>query len=352
MRIVFIHSLNNFSGSPKVLATIIRALSNKYEVSLITSKTSGFLSDMPKVKYINNYYKWTNNKVLTLILLVTSQIVVFFKILLYTKKDTIFYVNTIIPASASLACKISGKKMVYHVHENMNKQSLLYIYLKFIYDNCNIKSIFVSQYLQDITTEKKNSCVIYNCLDDEFKNKSELYTNSKKETILLIASLRKYKGINEFVLLANLLPNYTFEMVLSSSESEIEHYFMQTDIPSNLTLYSLQNDLHPFYQRAKLLLQLSHPNEWIESFGLTIIEAMAYSIPVIAPNVGGPVEIITNNIDGFTVNPLELEVVKQKIQFLMEDNSTYQRFSRNALQKSKQFKEEEMISKIEKYILQ
>ncbi|GHT60112.1 hypothetical protein FACS18945_6250 [Bacteroidia bacterium] len=50
-KIVFIHSLNNFSGSPKVLATIVRALVGKYEIDLVTSKTQGFLSDIEGIKY-------------------------------------------------------------------------------------------------------------------------------------------------------------------------------------------------------------------------------------------------------------------------------------------------------------
>ena len=39
-----------------------------------------------------------------------------------------------------------------------------------------------------------------------------------------------------------------------------------------------------------------------EPFGLVVIEAMEYGIPVIATNHGGPTEIITEGKDGFLVD--------------------------------------------------
>ena len=40
-----------------------------------------------------------------------------------------------------------------------------------------------------------------------------------------------------------------------------------------------------------------------EPFGMVIIEAMALEKPVIATSIGGPLEIISNEVDGFLVPP-------------------------------------------------
>jgi len=226
--------------------------------------------------------------------------------------------------------------------------------LKTVYQKCNEKTIFVSKYLQDITVGAKNSYVIYNCLDDDFisQRNFDLTEKNEKNTILFVGSLRKYKGVDEFVALAKSLSEHPFEMVLSATNDEIERYFEKTELPENLTIYPLQSDLHPFYQRAKLLLQLSHPDKNIETFGLTILEAMAYGIPAIVPNVGGPIELIDNEINGFTVNPFDIEFIREKITLLLENKEIYQNFSDKALQKSTQFDKEKMIPEIEKYILE
>lgn len=354
-KIVFIHNLNNFSGSPKVLLTIIKSLSAKYDIDLISSNGNGFLSDIEGVNYINNYYKWSDNKKITSFRFFISQIIVFFKVLLYKKSNTLFYINTIMPASAALACRIGRKNMIYHVHENMHRGSLLYSFLKLFYQLCNTKTIFVSKYLQQQTQGVKSSCVIYNCLDKDFIESRDNYFSSDcsaaAESILFVSSLKSFKGVDEFVVLAQKLPEYRFEMVLSATVEEINQYFASVCIPLNLKIFPLQKNLHSFYQRARILLQLSHPNKWVETFGLTILEAMSYAVPCIVPNVGGPLELVDNGINGYVVNPLDIDTVILQINSLMSNDAKHKKFSEESLLKSAQFDLNLMTKQIEQYIL-
>lgn len=324
----------------------------------------GFLSNISGVKYIDNHYRWYNNsKIKTAVRLFISQIFMFFKILFYKKNDTLFYINTVTPFASALACKLSGKTMIYHVHENMNLDKSLYWLYRLVYQWTNTKTIFVSEYLQQITKQTRNGCIVYNFLDDDFINERDGYWTSvdKKEhsTVLMVSSLRKYKGVDELVKLAVSLPEYVFELVVSSSEKDIKAYFGYAVLPDNMKLFPLQTNLHLFYQNAKILLQLSYTSEnkvtegfapWVETFGLTILEAMSYGVPAIVPNEGGPVELIDDGINGYTANPLNTEYIKNKIQALMTDKNLYQEFSYNALKKSEKFNKNNSIKQIEEYI--
>jgi len=53
MRIIAVHLLNDYSGSPKVLLQAVKAFTkNNIETHLFTSaKRVGFLSNIPKVNY-------------------------------------------------------------------------------------------------------------------------------------------------------------------------------------------------------------------------------------------------------------------------------------------------------------
>jgi sucrose synthase len=63
-----------------------------------------------------------------------------------------------------------------------------------------------------------------------------------------------------------------------------------------------------------------------EAFGLTILEAMISGLPTFATQFGGPLEIIQDKINGFYINPTNLEETAHKILdfvYKCEENSNY-----------------------------
>lgn len=354
-KIVFIHSLNNYTGSPNVLSVIIKGFVSKgYEVEVMTSKGAGFLSDIPRVSYHYTCYRWTSNKGVTFMLFLLSQLRLFFHLIFYNKKATLFYINTIIPFGAVLACWITGKQYVYHVHENMQQQKPLYYLLRWVYRLCNRKSVFVSHYLKGTALNCKNGLVVHNCLDESFLSnvRQPRFPDSYKvpRTIIMVSSLRRFKGVFEFAKLALMNPDYTFELVVSATEEEVDRFRQEVGNISNLVVYPIQRNLHPFYSRAGLLLQLSHPESWVETFGMTVLEAMAYGIPCIVPNVGGPTELVEDGVHGFTVNPHNLSIVSERINELLENPVLHKEFAMAAFNKSMQFNARSMVDRIETYI--
>lgn len=353
-KIVFIHSLNNFTGSPNVLSIIVKEFLNKgYNVEIITSHGEGFLSNLEGVKYTYTCYKWTSNSLQTLLLLFASQITLFFRLLFYKKQNTIYYINTIVPFGAALSCWLTGKEYVYHVHENMRQQKALYLLFRNIYRICNKKSIFVSNYLKETALNCRDGIVVYNSLSIDFINEINQHSAKKKNAnrhILMVASLRRFKGIYEFAELARLNPMYTFELVINAQEEETVRFSNELGNIPNLAIYSAKKDLHPFYRSAAILMQLSHPETSIETFGMTILEAMSYGVPCIVPNVGGPTELVENGINGFTINPHDLKDISEKIKNLMENEKLYYKFSKNSLITSEKFNFRRMSDQIENYL--
>ena len=354
-KIVFIHSLNNYTGSPNALSVLIRSMVKKgYQVELITSRGEGFLSALEGVRYRYTCYQWSDNKLKVLLLLLLSQLQLFVFLLFAPKRDTIYYINTIVPFGAAFACRLTGKTSVYHVHENMQQQKVVYHLFRAAYRICNRKSIFVSNYLKETALNCKGGTVVYNALNGTFEEVAERYLQrpvNQKSTILMVASLRRFKGVYEFAELARRMPQYPFELVVNATNEEVAVFRNEIGSIKNLSVYPSQKNLHPFYQRAKLLLQLSHPESCVETFGLTILEAMVYGVPSIAPNVGGPVELVDNDTNGYTVNPHDIPSIIEEIKLLMEDEGLYQQFSEAALRKSAHFSEQTMTQTIENYII-
>jgi glycosyltransferase involved in cell wall biosynthesis len=349
MKIVFAHLLNDYSGSPLILSSIIKAAKEKgYEVDLFTSgNNEGFLSNLG-VNYYHFPYRFFVNKYIRLAVFMSSQLILFSKMFwrYRNQKEVVFYVNTLLPFGAGLAGKLLGKRVVYHIHETSMKPPIFKKLLKTFANKTASTAIYVSHNLMEMEAlPNVAGKVVYNGLSKDFLAKAQTGKN-KTDTefrVLMLCSLKDYKGVPEFVELAKRLTDYQFELVVNASENEIKNYFETVPNLKNLTIFPVQSNVHPFYQRADLVLNLSHPETWVETFGMTILEAMYYGIPCIVPPVGGPVELIENGKEGFLIDQRNLDTVAEKITLIATDKVLYQQLANAAVIKANDFSLENMV---------
>lgn len=355
MRIVFINLLNNFSGSPNVLSVVIRGMvMRKHQVEIITNRSCGFLSDIPGVRYKYIHYKWSKqHKGLSLLTYLLGQLELFVLLLTAKKHSAIYYINTIAPIGAILACKLFKKQFYIHVHENMQHRKIFYGLYRFVYKYCNKHSIFVSKYVQSQALNVKDSIVAYNGLNEDFLQQAipHQFILSERHTLLMLCSLVSHKGIYEFIELARSMPQYKFELVVNDSKETVKEFIVKNKLSVNLKIFASQTDVHSFYRRAKLVLNLSRPDSWVETFGLTLLEGMTYGIPVIGPPVGGPCEIIEDGVDGYLLDSACTKILIEKIDRLMTDTKLYNDMAEKARQKALTFSSVRMVDKIEEYLL-
>ena len=176
-------------------------------------------------------------------------------------------------------------------------------------------SVFVDRIVKAIAPNA-NRKLIYNCINIKTENNSE-EKFSKDNTILtvgLISNKQTFyrKGIDTFIETAKLLPEYRFVCV-GISAALVKNIVQ--DIPINVIFFSRtkQSELIYYYKKAKIYAQFSR----MDTFCLTIAEAMIYKcIPVIT-NVGGMPEVVGNS--GFLVkqNPKK---IAQLIIEIIENN--------------------------------
>lgn len=352
-RLIVFHTLNDYSGSPKMLATILEGLiSNGWSVDLYTSsERGGCLSGMDGVKFHEVFYRFTKNRMITFLRFIILQFRYFFISLKYKRdQEVIFYLNTILPFGAAIGAELIHRKIIYHVHENPVRKNIIHkIALRIMLKYAD-KAFFVSEYLfNSYFMESGRKLLVTNALPPAF---SSIARDCKPEfrqpfNILMISSLKRFKGIDIFYYLSLKLPKYNFFLVLNANNSEIENYFKNREIPGNLSFFTATPDLHPKYRIANLVVNLSLPHLCIESFGLTILEALAYGIPVIVPPYGGITELVEDGINGFKVDPRDYNELEEKISWIFSDSDKYSLFSSNSRLVAEKFSYEGMINRIE-----
>jgi glycosyltransferase involved in cell wall biosynthesis len=346
--IVFVHLLNDFSGSPRVLKNTIEAVAehSRHAKLYLGSYGDGFLSscDVPVARF---GYVRSNQRILTLVSFLFSQIVLFIRLLCDRRidKDAVIYINTVLPFGAALYAKLTGRRVVYHVHEISVSPAILRYFLLKVVQMTSSVNIYVSDaHMMALPIPGVPAKRIYNALDRSFLKiaADTIYASRYHEyfNVLLIASLRDYKGIPELLNLAASVVDYEeikFQLVVNDIEDTISTYFSGKQIPPNLIIYPRTSDTTMFYQQSNLVLNLSRVDQWVETFGLTILEAMAFGVPVIVPPVGGPKELVDDGIQGFKVDSYNLNLLKKKLLLLYQDEDLCEKMSLACRERAKEF---------------
>jgi sucrose-phosphate synthase len=68
-----------------------------------------------------------------------------------------------------------------------------------------------------------------------------------------------------------------------------------------------------------------------EPFGLTLIEAAASGLPIVATEDGGPRDITQNCRNGYLVDPLDKSAIEKALLKILSDSKTWQKLSRNGI---------------------
>lgn len=358
-KIICFQLLNDYSGSPKVLKTVLDGLCrNDIPVDLYTSETQGVLNELKGRENFQMHtyrYNFSDNPLVTLFRFTWIQVLTFFWAFKYAFcSNVVFYINTLLPIGPALAGRIMGKRVIYHYHENADVKGVFYRFLAAGMQRLAHEIICVSKYQSLFLRRQDKVTVIPNAIPAKLVEKlsPDVAAGYARQTVLMLGSLREYKGTVEFYRLAHALPAYRFVFVVNDTQTNIDLFVREKGLvqPDNLMVYDRQKDVSKFYNESSLVLNLSNKNLFIETFGLTALEAMSAALPIIVPTVGGIAEMVDDGVNGYKIDVQDLDQIEAKITEILSDKDLYEHLSQNALKKSRQYDEETMINKIEKII--
>lgn len=112
---------------------------------------------------------------------------------------------------------------------------------------------------------------------------------------------------------------------LSQTKDDMKNFIEKNDLKDVIKIMGRIEDTSIAYNSCLCLIQPSY----IESFGMTIIEAMSYGRPVIATKSGGPDDIVIDEITGFLIDKDNSQILAEKMQFMLENKNTAISFGSN-----------------------
>ncbi|SFM96527.1 Glycosyltransferase involved in cell wall bisynthesis [Chitinophaga sp. YR627] len=352
-KIIAVHLHNDRHGNTMVFRQSLETLTEKgLDVHLITNRTGdtpGFLSGIPGVQYHYINYLERGNKWRIFFSFLLAQMVIFRKVWGLLEPEAKVYINTLLPFGAAWAGRLKKAPITYHIHETAIDFPKLRSFLLNTARRTATQVVFGSRYLQaKFSFPKAEKHIVHSCLPQSFVQEAVLHANhGSRKTVLMIAPLEKESGLPELLELANQMSSTKFELVIDASQKEIDAYFSNYFIPDNLMVYGTQLNLHPFYQRAAVVLNLSNTEHYQDTFDFNILQAMSYGRPVIVPLAGGANELVAHGWNGYRISGNYIDKVRKHVEQLLSNKPLYADMSCAAQLVAFQFKPEFFKQQVE-----
>lgn len=166
------------------------------------------------------------------------------------------------------------------------------------------------------------------------------YPKISNKKILAVGRLTYSKGFDLLLQIwgsvCNIYPDWTLTIVGGGEEqAKLEEYIIHHNL-KNVLLVGQSRNVEDYYKEASLFCLTSR----FEGLGMVLLEAQAYSLPIISFDCDvGPAEIITDNVNGYLVKDGDVEDFKDKlISFFNMSDREYSSLSEKTKLNSFKFK--------------
>ena len=163
---------------------------------------------------------------------------------------------------------------------------------------------------------------------------------SDVKTILCVANIRKNKGQEYLIEALGLLERKDLRLRLVGMIKEKDYYDHLRDMIEEMGL-SGKVSFDGFLQSDELASAYAGADVFVlptlkEGFGMVLLEAMAFSLPIIASNIGGIPELIDDGVNGLLISLASPKKIAEAIERVAEDGALRKHLGANALIKYRQ----------------
>lgn len=193
---------------------------------------------------------------------------------------------------------------------------------------------------KELLQVKKEIELVYNFVDKRryYPRNVNFYRKSfapDGEKILMhISNFRPVKRVADvvevFERVRRFIPAKLLLIGEGPDQTSIRKLICEKGLGAEVHFLGKQEDVAEVISMADLMILPSEK----ESFGLVALEAMACGVPVIAARTGGLPEVVLDGMCGYLCDIGEVDAMAQKALHLLRNESLYQEFSRNCMQRA------------------
>lgn len=167
--------------------------------------------------------------------------------------------------------------------------------------------------------------------------------------IVSVGRLAPEKHFENIIPVAKMLRDMSTDFVWhivgdGSEQARLESLIVENDLKDHVILEGSKTNPYPYMKYADLFV---HPS-YVESHGLTVLEAMALDVPCVVTKSRGPCEFIEDGVNGLLTEQYP-ESLAEEVLAILNDKKLYQHIKENT-KCPEQFGPERVIKQIETMI--
>ena len=175
------------------------------------------------------------------------------------------------------------------------------------------------------------------------KKKSSLKSNN----LITISRLNSIKRIDDMIKIFSKIDNKKSKLYIVGDGEELPQLKatveeLKLSKRVIFTGYKTKEEMEEYILDSSIFLLTS----WSEGLPMVLLEAMSYGVPCIAfKTKSGVADIIDNDVNGFIIEGRNKEKYVEKIDELLDNKKLLNEFSKNSLNKAKEFTSSKIIKK-------
>jgi Glycosyltransferase len=206
--------------------------------------------------------------------------------------------------------------------------------------------------------KKEIHVVSMGCRVNEFSKgyyQENYFQQDGKKIVLFVGRLAEKKGIKYLIEAMKDIDAKLVIVGMGPLEKQLKQQVKQLVLMDKVMFLGAKThqELKVIYASADLFIapSVTAKDGDKEGFGLVILEAMTSGLPIVASDSGGIVDLITDGEDGFLVTEKDVEMLEEKIKYLLKNDHLRTTMKRNAEKKAKLFSYEKIAEKYKNIIV-
>lgn len=209
-----------------------------------------------------------------------------------------------------------------------------------------VSEYFKSNFIKIFNLEESKIIKIHNGI---YIKEENIDLDLKKKQVLYLGKLTKSKGVYDLIKIISKVhkcdSNIKFIIAGNGEIENVKNEINKLSLNGCVDVVGWANDekKKKLLEESSILVVPSH----FESFGISIVEAMAKGLVIIANNVGGVPDIVLNKLNGKLIRNNNIDSFKDEIIFYAQNNQARNEVAKNNLKRYLKFDINNMIKQID-----